>query len=426
MSQDLVYAVDFGTSNSLLAAASRDQTFAPIPLDPSAPDPTILRSILYFPSQNQCFYGNQAIQEFQRNDLHGRLIRSIKKYLPMRSFVGTWIENRPMNLEDIIAVFLGEMRRRANEHFQKDVDAIVLGRPARFSLDPSDDDYAQYRLERAARTAGFNRIEFVPEPLAAAFELRTRLKESKIALVADFGGGTSDYTIIQIGPVPFKTSDVLAIQGIPLAGDALDGAVMKNKLLPFFGGDVSYAVPFGSNVLKMPVALIDRLCSPADMSLLRKRDVMDFFRNVRQWSLTDEDTEKMDRLFCLIEDNLGFEIFEEIERTKRRLSASEKTHLKFQYPTIDLDEPITRTEFETYVSEPVGKILHCLDETLKQAQLKPADIDLVFCTGGTAKTPILNRELISRFGAEKIQERNNFHSIVEGLSVRARELAAQG
>ena len=420
---ELVYAVDFGTSNSLLAASDGHKLFAPIPLDPDAQDPTILRTLLYFPSQKECFYGAKAITEFKRNDLQGRLIRSIKRFLPIRSFVGTYIEDRPMNLEDIIAVFLGEMRRRANLHFEKDVKSIVLGRPARFSLDKEDDQFAQYRLERAAKSAGFTSIEFVPEPLAAAFELRSRLKETKTVLVADFGGGTSDYTVIRISSDPFKDSDVLAISGVPVAGDALDGAIMKHKLLPFFGGDVSYKVPFGSNVLKMPVSLVDKLCSPAEMSVLRKRDVMEFFRNVRQWSLTEQDTQKMDRLFCLIEDNLGFDVFEEIEGAKRRLSDGEKTRIHFQYPSIDLDQAFTRNEFETCIADPSEKILHCLDETLKLAQLQPSDIDLVFCTGGTARVPLLNQELVARFGQAKIQERNNFHSIVEGLAVRARELA---
>lgn len=422
---ELIYAIDFGTSNSLLAAANAERTFDPIPLDLEASDPTVLRSILYFPSQKQCHYGVNALREFKRNDLHGRLIRSIKRFLPIRSFIGTFIEDRPMNLEDIIAVFLAEMRRRANEHFGQDVTSVVLGRPARFSLEPEDDQYAQYRLERAARTAGFQKIEFVPEPLAAAFELKSKQQKEQTALVADFGGGTSDYTLIRLGPRPFKSSDVLAISGVPLAGDALDGSIMRKKLLPFFGGDVEYQVPFGSNILKMPVHLIEKLCSPAEMSILRKRDVMEFFRNVKQWSLTGEDAEKMDRLFCLIEDNLGFDIFEEIEGAKRRLSQDEKTEIRFMYPSIDLKEPITRKQFESCIANPADKILRCLDETLKLGQIGPADVDLVFCTGGTAKVPYLRRELIARFGEDKIQERNNFHSIVEGLAVKAGELARE-
>lgn len=419
----LVYAIDFGTSNSLLAAGEPGKVHAPIPLDHTAEDPTILRSLLYFPSMKECFFGAQAIQEFKKNDLHGRLIRSIKRYLPMRTFVGTYIDERPMNLEDIIAVFLGHMRRRANEHFGKDVDSVVLGRPARFSLEDEDDQYAQYRLERAAKTAGFKHIEFVPEPLAAAFELRSRIKEPRIALVADFGGGTSDYTVIRLTDQKFRQSDVLAIGGVPLAGDALDGSIMRHQLLTYFGGDVEYQVPFGSNVLKMPRHLMEKLCSPADMSILRKRDVMEFFRSVKQWSLTDEDEEKMDRLFTVIEDNLGFDVFEQIEHAKRRLSDSETTDLTFEYPEIRIREKLKRKKFEEYSDEVTGKILGSLDQTLASAGVKPEQIDLVFCTGGTAKVPLLQRELIKRFGSEKIQERNHFHSIVAGLAERAREIS---
>src|SRR5262245_5291516 len=102
---NVIYAIDFGTSNSLLAAADEKRTFDPIPLDPTASDPTVLRSILYFPTQKQVFYGNEALQEFKSQDLQGRLIRSAKKFLPQRWFIGTYIDDRPMNLEDLIGVF---------------------------------------------------------------------------------------------------------------------------------------------------------------------------------------------------------------------------------------------------------------------------------------------------------------------------------
>lgn len=415
----IIAAIDFGTSNSLLAAAADGKVHPPIPLDPSAPDPSILRSVLFFPSRKEVFYGTRAIQEFKKNDLQGRLVRSIKKYLPQRSFIGTYVEDRPMNLEDIIGAFLAEMRRRAEAHFGREIDSVVLGRPARFAEDDADDSFAQYRLERAARTAGFREIQFVPEPLAAALELRSRLREPKIALVADFGGGTSDYTVIRISPEPFRDSDVLAIGGVAIAGDALDGSVMRGRLLPLFGSEVKYVVPFGSNVLQMPSHLIEKLCSPADMALLRKRDVMEFFRNVQKWSLEDKDRASMDRFFTLIEENLGFDVFESIERCKRELSGSDAAKLAFSYPGIDIAEKVTRRQFESYIDATSSRILASLDETLRRAGIGPEKIDLVFCTGGTAKVPLLQRELVRRFGPEKIQEKNHFHSIVQGLAIHA-------
>lgn len=419
------YAIDFGTSNSLLAAAGSGKLFPPIPLDSQAPDATILRSVLFFPNMRTCFYGLSAIEEFKRHDLEGRLIRSIKKYLPIRSFVGTWVEDRPMNLEDIIGTFLREMKRRADLHFQANITTVVLGRPARFADDDSDDQYAQYRLERAARVAGFKEIAFVPEPVAAAFELKAELDRPKIVLVGDFGGGTSDFTVIRVGKETFKKSDVLSIGGVSLAGDAMDGMMMRRRLLTYFGSDVSYVVPFGSNVLRMPTYLIDKLCSPADVVLLRKRDTLEFFRNVQQWSLTGADRYKMDRLFCVIEDNLGFDIFESIERAKRHLSDEEVSSLCFEYPGIQIREEVKREEFESYIAEISEKILASLDETLKCAQISSEEIDLVYCTGGTAKVPLIHRELVRRFGRERVQTRAHFHAVVQGLSVRAQEMLSR-
>ncbi len=419
----LVYAIDFGTSNSLLAAANSQDIFSPIPLDPQARDPSILRSVLYFPHRNECFFGSQAIREFTHQDMEGRLIRSIKKFLPIRSFIGTWIGNRPMNLEDIIGIFLKEMRKRANEHFKEDVETVVLGRPARFSADDSEDQFAEYRLEKAAKLAGFKYVDFCPEPVAAAREFRTQLTEPQIVLIADFGGGTSDYTILRMTQNPFQNSDVLAIGGVSVAGDALDGSLMRHRISPHFGSKVQYQVPFGSNILKMPAHLMEKICSPPEISLLRKPDTFEFFQNVQKWSLSPQDRNQMDHLFLLIEEQLGFQVFEEIEKTKCRLTESDHTEFSFQYPALEIRELIKRSEYNSYVEDRVQRILKSLDETVKKAQIRYEDINLICCTGGTAKVPIIQEALIQRFGKEKILQHNHFHSVVKGLSERAKELA---
>ena len=416
----MIYAIDYGTSNSLLCAADSSGVTAPIALDSEALDPTILRSLLYFPHMNEVHYGARAIHEFVARDMQGRFIRSIKKYLPIKSFVGTFVDERPINLENIIGLFLGEMRRRANLHFQADVDSVVLGRPARFSNDPEADAFAQYRLERAARLAGFKHIDFCPEPVAAAYSFRKQLTSAKTVLVADYGGGTSDYTVIRIGPNDFNERDVLAIGGISIAGDALDGAFMRGRISPYFGADVTYKVPFGSNVLKMPVGLIDKVCSPADIVLLRGRDTLEFFRNVRTWSLGQHDKNKMDRLFALIEDQLGFDVFERIDQVKRTLSNQNEAVFEFSYPTLEkIVDKVTRRDFETIIDGQIEQILTSLDETVLAAGLKHADIDIVCCTGGTSKVPALHRALALRFGEDKLTSHGFFHSVVQGLAEKA-------
>jgi hypothetical chaperone protein len=419
----VIYAIDFGTTNSLLGAARADGAVKPIPLDPVAKDPSILRSILFFPEGGTCHYGADAVQEFVKHGMEGHFIRSVKKFLPIRSFLGTTIGGRLMSLEDIIAVFLSEMRRRANAHFQVDVDAVVLGRPARFATDDADDRFAQARLERAARSAGFKHIQFCPEPVAAAYEFKAGLREAQTVLVCDFGGGTSDFTVIRISDRDFTPEDVLSVGGVAVAGDALDGSVMRKRIAAHFGAGVKYKVPFGSNVLTMPVHLMEKICSPADISLLQERDTLEFLKSVRTGSLSAEDEAKMDRLFALINDQFGFELFEEIERSKRALSDQATVKFAFHRPQIDIDEKLTRANFESYTEDTVRRILASLDDTIRAAQLTHADIDLICATGGTAKVAALRAGLEQRFGADKVQQHNQFHSVVEGLSLVAKESA---
>ena len=417
-----IYAIDFGTTNSLLAAANSEHTHAPIALDPLAVDPTVLRSVLYFPDAQHCYYGASALREYVASGGDGRLIRSIKKHLPSRSFIGTHIEERPMNLEDLIGAFLAEMRARANRHFDADVKRVVLGRPARFAVSDADDAHAQYRLERAARIAGFEQIDFCPEPIAAAREFRATLQGDKLVLVADFGGGTSDFTVLRMHPGPFSPDDVLAIGGLSVAGDAFDAALMRDHVGQHFGTEVTYQVPFGANVLKMPPALIEKICSPADASLLRSEDAMTFMRNLRQWSLGDKDQQRIDQLLTFVEDRLGFAVFEAIEATKRALSSASDALFEYQYPTIDIRQNVTRSEFEVSSARSTERILTELDATLERANVAAKDIDSVCCTGGTARLPAIESALATRFGSERLSQFEHFHSVIRGLTEQARGL----
>jgi hypothetical chaperone protein len=418
----LSYAIDFGTSNSLLAASDGEKIIPAISIDPLSYDTTVMRTLLYFPNQKRVFFGAEALKNYNDNPGEGRLIRSIKKHLPFRSFIGTWIEDRPMNLEDLIALFLAELRRKGNDHFGQDVSRLVLGRPARFAEDDGDDLYAQSRLEIAAKKAGFTEVEFVPEPIAAACEFRATLQGEKIVFVADFGGGTSDFTVMRMQPGPYRPSDVLAIGGVPRAGDALDGSVMRERLSPYFGADIRFQIPFSSNILKMPLHLMEKICSPADVSLLMKRDVMEFLKNIEKWAIKQEDKNKMQRLFTLVEDQLGFPLFEKIEQAKRELSGANEGRVLFDYPGINLEEKIQKKDFENYIQPSVEIILKTLDETIKKSGLNYSQVDIVCCTGGTAKVPALKEAIEKRFGKEKLQEHRVFHSVVEGLAHRAREI----
>jgi len=128
-------------------------------------------------------------------------------------------------------------------------------------------------------------------------------------------------------------------------------------------------------------------------------------------------------LLLLIEEQLGFGIFEEIEKVKRRLSEQPEAQFIYEYPGISISEKISRKNFDQYTATSVGSILSGVDEVLELAGIGAEQVDVLCCTGGTAKIPAIQAGLASRFGAEKLLQHKNFHSVVEGLAERARELA---
>jgi hypothetical chaperone protein len=417
-----LYAIDFGTSNSLLCGVTRDAVDTPLALDPGAPDPTVLRSILFFSETSHWYFGAEALESYVAEGMRGRFLRSLKRFLPMPSFEETRLGSKAVRLEELIGIFLREMRARANRHYSMDIRRALLGRPARFSQDDRNDALAEKRLAAAAQFAGFDEVHFCPEPIAAAYDFRTRLSEPKVVLVADFGGGTSDFTVARLTPGELRV-EVLAIGGVSIAGDAFDGAIMRSKVSRHFGADVKYKVPFGSNVLSMPRPLMEALCSPAETCLLAQRDIMQFLRDIKSGSLGADDKRHIDQLLCLVEDSLGFQLFESIEQSKRALSDHDATELLFDYPGIEVRELISRSAFQAFSKPQADAILSSLDDTLAASGLGASGIDLVCCTGGTARVAALAAGIQARFGAEKLVRLRSLHSVIQGLGERGRAFA---
>lgn len=419
---ELVYAIDFGTSNSLLAAADGTRIVPPIPLDPKAQDPSVLKSVLYTPARDVWFFGAAAVEQYGEHLAEGRLFRSLKRYLPDSGFTGTTVNGKYYNLSELVAVFLRELRTRANAHFERDVTRVVLGRPVAFALDGESDELAEKRLRAAAQLAGFKDVSFCPEPVAAAYEFRHQLTETKTVLIADFGGGTSDYTVLRMGRERFADKDVLAIGGIPIAGDRFDGSIMKHMISPHFGTEVTYRMPMGSNDLSLPTHLINKLCAPADVSFLSRKDILSLLKDAQKWALKGEDKRKMDRLFVLVEEHLGYKLFKAIEESKIELSGSPSARFVFDHPGVEVAEELFSSDFKAFSADLVDKIVHSLDETLRRAGVKAPDVDIVCCTGGTARLPALAHELGRRFGKEKLVQHRHFHSVIGGLADKAQAL----
>ncbi len=412
---ETILAIDFGTSHSLVGALHHGKRIEALNIDPGSQDPSLMRTLLYFPHADLCYYGSEALAQFLEQDMEGRLFRSFKSHLPNQHYLGTTIGNRILTLENMVGLFLLELKKRSEVLLKTKITKAVIGRPARYSMDPVCDEFAIMRMRKAAEFAGFTEILFIPEPLAAALEFRREILEEKTILIGDFGGGTSDFTIMKITTDEFKKEDVLAVEGCPLAGDALDSVFMSSRLNRSFGAQTQYRLPMASNLLTMPLAVMDRLNKPSQIVHLKEKETYQFIKEIQKCALKEEDQKAIERLFILIEDQQIFPFFEEIERTKKILSKKPTSTFDFKYPDLETKEVFSSVEFETWSEKVKTEVFSALDRCFVQAHLQEKNIDYVFLTGGTAHVPFVQNEFIKRFGAEKMQTKNFFHSILSGL-----------
>lgn len=414
------YAVDFGTSNSLLSYVSDSGVITPIPLDPIGG--LVLRSLFYTPDKNQWYFGSRAIKHYVENEGSGRFFRSIKKFLPEPSYNGTIVHNRNLSIIDLVAVFLGEMKKIADRHIGMNVERIILGRPALYSLDQACDELAEDRMRKGAIQAGFKEVIFCPEPIAAGLDYQHDSQNERIVLVADYGGGTSDFTLMRFDQHGYSQKNILGLSGVFIAGDALDGVMMKNFISPHFGANFEYKIPGGSNVLKFPRQLLEKICSPAHITHLRERDTWEFLQHIKKFALTPENEVQMNNLFTLVESQLGFPLFQEIERVKVSLGKTDSEKFNFHYLDMDIQQDVSAQAYNQSVTPTVEKLMETLSEVFKQSGLSPEKVDQVCLTGGTSQFLPIRQELKNMFGENKITEHNIFESVVNGLANYGKQL----
>ena len=414
------YAVDFGTSNSLLSYVDDSGAITPVPLENDSS--LVLRSLLYTPEANKWYFGKEAISEYINTDGEGRFFRSVKKFLPESNYSGTIVFNKTMNISEIIAVFIGEMRKRANSFTKKNVERIVLGRPALYSLTPGDDQLAQDRMQKACELAGFKEVIFCPEPIAAGLDYNAQSKQEKTVLIADFGGGTSDFTLMKIHAGAYSKDDILGLSGIFKAGDALDGVMMKDFIAPHFGSRFEYKIPGGNNILTFPRQLLSKICSPAHITHLRERDTWEYLQHIKKFAISPLGEKQMHQLFTLVECQLGFPLFDQIEKTKVKLGVNPEVTFHYAYPGISIDEVISKTRYEESLALSVDDIMNTMMEVFKQSGLNTTDVDQVCLTGGTSQLPLIRQQLALIFGSEKLIEYNIYQSVVNGLAQYAKRL----
>lgn len=409
-----IYGIDFGTSNSSVTIwdADRQALVRDHRID------GVESSFMYFPytlRKDPPLIGDAAKLRYVQDEMRGRFFQAIKTILPNRTFEQTIVNNEVYLLEDLIAFFLRYLKGKADLVTRQDVKRVVMGRPAVFSTDPAEDQLAQERLHRAAQLAGFEEIHFQYEPIAAAFTYEARIDRPERVLVGDFGGGTSDFTVVQLDPRRQgqidRASDILATGGLPVAGNKYDSATMWHKLTPLFGRGALYE-SWGKRI-EVPSTLHRQICQWDQIVFLRNAPKLDLIWRMAKLSTNPSGFE---RLQALVTENQGFALFQVIEAAKIMLTTDDVAPIIFSHPRIQLDERLTLEEFNTTTADLTSQITARLDGFMREAHVDPATIETVFLTGGTSLIRNLREEFIRRFGADRIRDGGEFTSVGEGLA----------
>jgi hypothetical chaperone protein len=422
---------DFGTTNSSVALleAAGEVRLASFPS--FGAEVNSFRSVLYLeqyrtgngPRRTHVLTGPAAIEHYLQAEEKGRLVQSLKSHLASRSLTGTEVFGRRYKLEDLIARMLGDLRKHAAKQFERTVPYAMVGRPVRFvgSETAEDDDFAVARLREAFAAAGFERVDFEMEPVAAACAYEATLDHDELILIGDFGGGTSDFSLLHVGPGVRKrgrtAQDLLGNTGVGLAGDAFDARIVRKLVSPALGSD-SEARSLNKLLPAVPAWIYANLERWHYLSFLRTNNVREILKSARIRAL---EPEKIEALIALIDEDLGYQLHQAVQKVKFELSRSERAEFHFRDGSMDLRIPVTRREFESWIEGDLRAIEEAIDTLLRDSGIDPRAVDRVFLTGGSSFVPAVRRIFEGRFGKDRIRGGNEFTSVAHGLALRAAE-----
>lgn len=429
----LAVGLDFGTTNSALAVASGEGSPTLARFGDGGALAQTFRSILYFhpdarePSGRLVpFAGPAAIARYLEAEGEGRLIQSTKSFLASRLFVSTSVFGTVVSLQTLIAWLLRDLRRRAEAELGPLGTRAVVGRPVAFANaeGPEDEELALRRLRLALGEAGFRDVVFEYEPVAAAHHYEQSLDHDELVLIGDFGGGTSDFSLLRLGPSARRQGgarEILATEGVAVAGDAFDARIVRERVAPALGRGTQFRSLFGGGPLPVPAWIYGHLERWHHLGMLKQRKNLQLLFDLRREAL---EPGKLDALVHVVEHDLGFHLYRAVEATKLALSASPEAPFVFGDGPVAIDARVGRGEFEGWIGGEVAAIEACIDRLLGAAGAATADVDRVFLTGGSSLVPAVRRIFATRFGEERLRSGAELTSVASGLALRAREAFA--
>jgi hypothetical chaperone protein len=407
--------LDFGTSNSAIGITRGGH----VELAPVEDGRTLLPSAVFFDDDASLpvQFGDAAIAAYV-GQAEGRLMRALKSLLGSSLIEEeTRLAGRKMPLTRVVEIFVRHLKRKAEEFAGAQIADVVMGRPVRFvDGDDAADAAAQAALEAIAKKAGFRNVAFAFEPIAAAYHYERTVTREAIALIADIGGGTSDFSVVRVGPQrrlrAERAQDVLATGGVHIGGTDFDTSLSLARLMPLLG----HGTRLVEKNLSMPNALYFELAAWATINFAytRKNE-----REIAELVAIAAEPAKVERLLNVVRHRLGHRLAAAVETTKMELSAAARAALPLEFLEKDLALEASRADFEGAIAGQIDRLQETASTCIAAAGLKPAAIDTVLLTGGSSRVPAVRAAIARAAPAAKLAGSSELLSVALGLTQMA-------
>ena len=422
-------AIDFGTSNSAIAIPYGEAGMRLVELEPG--HATMPTAVFYFVEDPRAgperdgpprAFGRAAIAAYV-DGLDGRLMRSMKSILGSNLIDQTTDVGggRGAKYLDIVAGYLKHLKGRAEAQVGQSLHRAVLGRPVFFvDDDPARDAQAQAALEAAARQVGFDDIQFQYEPIAAAFDYERSVDREQIVLVADIGGGTSDFSVVRVGPQRIarldRKADILANHGVHVAGTDFDRRVELSAILPAYGfgamgpgnaGAPAREVPSGVYFDLSTWHLINTVYGPGRVAELR--GMRGFYGEAKHY----------ERLMVVVNERLGHELMARAEQAKIEVADGGETRIDLGHTERHLAAALTEQQAVDAIEVDIARIVGAAREAVTQAELQTSKIDALYFTGGSTGLRLLANRIAAAFPTAQVVRGDRFASVATGLALHA-------
>jgi hypothetical chaperone protein len=352
--------------------------------------------------------GRDALAEFSEFPDDTRLLQSLKSYAANALFRQSMILNRSYTFPQLMREFIEQLFKLSDVDLEG-VGKIVVGRPVKFAGYAPDEKLALSRYTEVFKAIGITEIEFVFEPVAAAVTFARRLTSAATVLIADFGGGTTDFSVMRLkAPGDNTAHDVLGVGGIGIAGDQFDYRIVTNAILPFLGLGTHYK-SMGGKSLELPRHAFNSFARWNELSFLRTTSEYSELKNLLRLA---EAPKMLERFFHIVDHSKGLGLYDAVSDVKRQLSQKDSAQLSFEGLKIE----IKRSDFESWIADDLERISNALSTTLDKVALKDSEIDSVFLTGGTSLVPKVRQIFSDRFGESKLYAGDELISVAKGLT----------